>query len=134
MTGLTVHGQADTPPNPPASIDPQRLAVLRHVGPADGWGLLPAVVAAFAQEGPMSLAEMREAVRAADGSGLEQAAHRLKGAAANIGAIGVVAVCQQLQHVARSTDDPRTPDLVDQLEAALCSTTRSLLDAVSEAP
>ena len=133
MTGVAVHGTADTPPNPAPDVDSHRLAVLRQLGPADGWGVLPAVVEVFGQEAPRSLAEMREAVRTDDRDGLEHAAHRLKGAAANVGAVAVTTACQRLEDVARYRDERRV-NLLDEVAAALDRATRLLLDVISEAP
>ena len=134
MTGVAVHGTADTPPNPASAVDAERLAVLRQLGTSDGWGVLPAVVEAFVQEAPVSLAQMREAVRTGDVNGLEPAAHRLKGAAANIGAVAVAAACQQLEHSARSGDEAHIVDLLDELDTTLERAIRLLLDFVSGAP
>ncbi|UVJ40431.1 response regulator [Arthrobacter sp. CJ23] len=97
------------------ALDPARLATLRELGPADGQGLLPAAAEAFRQDIRPSLEAIRRAVENGGGQALEQAAHKLKGAAANIGANRAARVCGELENGSASTD----PGLLTRLEAEL---------------
>lgn len=114
-----------------SSIDLERLSVLRELGPADGWGLLPTVAAAFIQDGRSSLAVMRTAAKAGAG-GLAESAHKLKGAAANVGLATVASLCQELEVVAESGERSDIIGLLDELDLALERGTRRLLDVLSE--
>jgi len=111
------------------AIDPARLDLLRQLGPADGGALLTAVVSAFLQEAPARLASLRSAVDAGGGRPLAEAAHQLKGSAANIGATTVAALCEQLEIAARA-GDTLAFGLLHQLETELDRASRALTDAV----
>jgi CheY-like chemotaxis protein/HPt (histidine-containing phosphotransfer) domain-containing protein len=103
----------------PPSVDPDRLAILRDLGPEDGLGLLPAAAEAFRKDIPSRLAVLRESVHNGGGQALVKAAHALKGAAANIGATAVVTLCSELEQMGRSGKHDGGPELVSRLEAEL---------------
>jgi two-component system sensor histidine kinase/response regulator len=103
----------------PPAVDPDRLATLRDLGPEDGLGLLPAAAEAFRKDIPARLAVLRESVHNGGGPALVQAAHALKGAAANIGATAVATLCGQLEQMGRSGKHDGGPELVSRLEAEL---------------
>lgn len=103
----------------PPSVDPHRLAMLRELGPEDGRGLLPAAAEAFRKDVPARLAVLRESVHNGGGAALVQAAHALKGAAANIGATAVATLCGELEQMGRSGKHDGGPELVSRLEAEL---------------
>ena len=103
----------------PPSVDPDRLAMLRDLGPEDGLGLLPAAAEAFRKDLPARLAVLRESAHNGGGPALAQAAHALKGAAANIGATAVAALCGELEEMGRSGMHDGGPQLVSRLEAEL---------------
>lgn len=123
----TVVAHAD----PREVVDPARLEMLRGLGADDGWGVLPAAAAAFLGAVPGDLAELREAV--ARGAGLADAAHKLRGAAANIGADGVAALCAELEDASRS-DTVVHPERLADLEAELELVYVALAESVIGAP
>lgn len=112
----------------PTAVDPARLAILRELGPADGRGLLPAAAQAFRRDLPTRLAALRHAVDDGGGPGLEQAAHTLKGAAANIGATTAAELCQELERMGRNRDPDGGRELITRLETEL-----TLVDAALDA-
>jgi CheY-like chemotaxis protein/HPt (histidine-containing phosphotransfer) domain-containing protein len=100
------------------ALDQDRLAMLRELGPGDG--LLRAAAEAFRKDAPGRIAAIRTAID--DGGGgpaLVQAAHALKGSAANIGANAVAATCAELEGVGRSGTSGGATDLLARLEAEL---------------
>ncbi|WP_267278161.1 hybrid sensor histidine kinase/response regulator [Arthrobacter sp. CDRTa11] len=103
----------------PPSVDPERLAVLRELGPADGLGLLPAAAEAFQRDVPARLAALKQAVDDGGGPALQLAAHTLKGAAANIGATAVADLCQELEGMGRSGNHDGGVQLIRRLEREL---------------
>lgn len=115
------------------AVDPARLAVLRELGPDDGLGLLPAAAEAFRQDIAPSLEALRKALNNGPDGTLERAAHKLKGAAANIGARGAVALCQQLEEQGR-THQNGDAELLKRLEAELSLVDKALHDALAMAP
>jgi CheY-like chemotaxis protein/HPt (histidine-containing phosphotransfer) domain-containing protein len=103
----------------PPALDSDRLAILRDLGPEGGLGLLPAAAEAFRRDLPARLDVLRESVHNGAGATLVQAAHALKGAAANIGATGAAALCGELEEMGRSGKHDDGPQLVSRLEAEL---------------
>lgn len=110
-------------------LDRSRLDVLRQLGPADGQGLLPPLVRAFLEERQTRVASLEQAAREGDSQALEEAAHQLKGSAANIGAREVAAVCARLEAIGRSREVAAT-ELLDQLTDELERASRALSHAV----
>jgi HPt (histidine-containing phosphotransfer) domain-containing protein len=74
--------------------------------------LVNRLVASFLARVPGYLSSLGDAVTAANAAAIDEHAHSLKGAAANIGAIGVTEICQRLEDLGRSGNlDPSTADL-----------------------
>jgi CheY-like chemotaxis protein len=94
-------------------LDPDRLTLLRGLGPDDGRGLLGAVADAFTASTPELLSTIRAAAEGRDEPGLRRAAHQLAGSAANLGAVRVAEVARRIEHAA---DAPAARGLVDRLE------------------
>ncbi len=113
-------------------LDPARLATLRSLGPADGRGLLPAAAQAFKGEILPSLEGLRAAA-AHGGDALGRAAHRLKGAAANIGATRAAGLCLQLEHV-ESGSSGAGLETIELLEAELALVAEALDEALFTSP
>jgi HPt (histidine-containing phosphotransfer) domain-containing protein len=114
------------------------LATLRELGPQDGQGLLPAAAEAFRQGVPNSLAALQHALDSRHWDVLEQAAHKLRGAAASIGATGAAALCQELEQLGRQPDvraDGRPgTELLDRLGAELVRVDAALESALALRP
>ena len=102
----------------PDAIDQQRLEMLGQLDPDGAAGLLSAVVAAFLQEAPTRLGSVRAAITAGGGIPLAQAAHQLRGSAANLGAVRVAEVCEHLEALGRAGTPPG-PELLEQLQREL---------------
>jgi CheY-like chemotaxis protein len=113
-------------------IDVQRQSMLRELGPDDGWGLLPAAVSAFLSDYPLTLSEMRDAAEAGSAARVRESAHKLKGASANIGAVRVSTLCDQIEDAAVSGTLPGGERL-DQLDDALLQAGGLLTDALPSA-
>lgn len=66
--------------------------------------LLQELVELFLADAPERMAEIRSALAACDGEGLQQAAHSLKGAAANLSALALASVAKHLEDAGRRQD------------------------------
>ena len=95
-------------------IDDERLQVLRRMGPPDA-SLLPRLVEAFASEAPTSLASLNNAHLSDDFEALRQGAHRLRGAAANLGATEVAMLCADLEALAATGSPGETTEMLTRL-------------------
>ncbi|MEW1808958.1 response regulator [Pseudarthrobacter sp. NPDC080039] len=126
---LTTWVPSTLPPNGGQALDPGRLEILRSLGGGNAQGLLPEAAAAFREGIRPSLASLRQAILDQDADALTQAAHKLKGAAANIGATGAAAICDQLEREGRDAEPPaaellaRLKTELERVETALTAAT-----------
>jgi CheY-like chemotaxis protein len=111
------------------TVDLERVDVLRKIGTPPG-ELLTRMVDAFVVEFPNNLAELRDAATNMNGAVITQAAHRLKGAAANLGATSIAELCAALEQAAAS-DLASAPSLLE-LIATEFDSTRLALNSVCE--
>lgn len=133
---LAVTGGAGATALPAAmpALDQDRITMLRELGPEDGRGLLPEAAAAFRGDLPARVDALEAAVNDSDGPALAQAAHALKGSAANIGAAAVAGICAELEGLGRrGTPDGGTP-LLRRLEEELQRLNAELDTALEVAP
>jgi HPt (histidine-containing phosphotransfer) domain-containing protein len=79
-------------------LDAATLAVLRREAlDADGTDHFPSFVVLFEEEAAASRAAFTQAESAGDSSLLGRTAHKLRGAAANFGALHLQALCTQIE-------------------------------------
>jgi two-component system, sensor histidine kinase and response regulator len=110
------HARPDTEPfaEPAApGADPitRRLDELRGDKTEPERALVNRLVASFLALVPGYLTSLGNAVTAADAAAVEEQAHSLKGAAANIGALGVAETCQRLEDLGHTGSlEPGTND------------------------
>jgi PAS domain S-box-containing protein len=109
------------------ALDVDRLDALRAVGPADGWGLLPAVARAFVAAADGHVAGLRSAASADDLDALRREAHTLRGAAGNLGVEGVVAVCREIEALDGSGGRDDLVALLEDRLADACGALDALL-------
>jgi HPt (histidine-containing phosphotransfer) domain-containing protein len=113
-------------------IDQQRLEGLRALGSATSPNLLARLADMFANDGAAGLGAMREAAAVPASADLRAAAHKLKGAAANIGANRVASLCGELEVAAGDRDMARTAEsLLDELDTELARANKSLAHSVA---
>jgi HPt (histidine-containing phosphotransfer) domain-containing protein len=85
-----------------AIIDPQAIANLRALNPADGDAFLREITGIFLEDTPQRIAELDQSLVAGDVSKFTRAAHSIKGSSSNLGAMSLRAVAEKLEHQARS--------------------------------
>ncbi|MGJ0385136.1 response regulator [Paenarthrobacter nicotinovorans] len=120
---------AEAPPSDAVVLDTGRLQILRELGPDDGVGLLPAAIEAFRQDAGGTVEALRSAIDAGQPSAVEAAAHKLAGAAANIGAVGAAALCRELETLGRESRPELVADgtrLLERLTAELARVDHAL--------
>jgi len=93
-----------------AAIDALRAA---HSDP-----VVRSLVALFAEEAPARLADMSAAAEGDDADGLSQAAHRLKSSCRILGAVGMEALCEELERRGGEGEARTCESLVARLAAA----------------
>jgi HPt (histidine-containing phosphotransfer) domain-containing protein len=105
-------GNGHTGPGDP--LDPDVLAGLRELGDAE---LLAELVEMFVDDATSRILALRGTLEKDDAEAVERVAHTLKGSCANMGALRMAEVCEDLQEMGRSGDLSGASELVEQLEA-----------------
>ena len=82
-----------------SDLDPEVVGQLRELARAGNPQLLHNLQASFARDTPERLRALRAAVAAGDADAVSFNLHTIKGSAANLGAIKMVAICQELERV-----------------------------------
>ena len=88
----------------PEPIDPGVIDGLRELGGAEDPGLLVELIDLYLGDAPQRMAEIQQSLASSDWKLLERAAHTLKSASANIGALGLSELCKELECQARKRD------------------------------
>jgi len=107
----------------------RRLDELRGPDPTEDGEFLSALIGSFLTEAPAFLAGLAAAVDGDDAAAVEGRAHSLKGAAANLGAARLAALCGELEAAGRSHHLDSAGPLIGRLQAEL-NQVRNALDAV----
>lgn len=98
------------------AVDPLALDELRAIDPNGEAGLVEEVIREFLLQLSDDLPAIRRAVEAGDAPAVAHIAHRLKGAAAQVGAAGMAGLCQELVVAGRAGSLEPAPDLVNRLD------------------
>ena len=96
-------------------LDPQRWEAFAEFDDAEG-SLRQQVVDDFLQALPGRLEELVRASEAGDATALRQAAHALKGAAANVGAAALADCCEAVEISAQRTSAQHPPEVQQAVE------------------
>jgi len=94
-----------------------RLAELRSPAPQAAGDLVSRIVASFLDRSPTYLVDLDRNLALGDAAAFADAAHSLNGAAGNLGATVMSALCQELEVLSRRNDLHAVPTLMDQLRA-----------------
>jgi two-component system, sensor histidine kinase and response regulator len=96
-------------------IDRSVLANLRELQGEDEPDIVAELAEMFLEEVPVRLARLREAVETGDASSVEHRAHTLKGSSGSMGAVGMEAICAELEEIGRSEELAGAPELISRL-------------------
>ena len=97
-------------------LDPASVDQLRMLAGSANPDLLRKLQASFARDTPARLLALRAAVDAGDAEAVTFNVHTLKGSAANLGALHVVATCQEIESVAETLGPAAMEPLLRSLE------------------
>src|SRR5690349_17534232 len=103
----------------PEPIDPGVIEGLRELGGAEDPGLLVELIDLYLSDAPQRMAEIERSLASGDWKLLERAAHTLKSASANIGALGLSEICKELECQARKRDPQLCASLFERSAADL---------------
>ena len=95
--------------------------------------VLSRIVGAYLQHSPQYIEQLREAVAGDNASGLQSAAHTLKSSSAGVGAVGLSAMCAELEELGRRDDMRVVAERVAELEALYAEVCEALREQCGDA-
>ena len=102
--------------NEEVAIDPLIFNGLRELAGDEAPDFLITLVGRFLKDVPESLEQMRQATVRGNLHELARLAHRLKGSAGNLGALGMARLCEQIRAAGEAAAFERVSALLDELE------------------
>lgn len=115
-TGATATAAIRSLPVAPAALDPKVVARLRALAAATDPSLLAQIYASFQHDGIERIGTLRRCASAGDRLVLQKAAHALKGASANVGALRMADIARQLQMLDEDGPQNGALDLIEQID------------------
>jgi signal transduction histidine kinase/DNA-binding response OmpR family regulator len=109
-----------------ASLDRATLEALRQMGSSEGGSLLERVIELYLSSSGELAEKIGAALKADDSEGLRAAVHALKSSSANVGAVRLAALCQQVEKSARDADLLSAAAVAERLLAEYGNVTRAL--------
>lgn len=98
-------------------IDLQSIENLRELNPGDNDEFLREIIGIYLEDTPNRLRELAQSLATGDAPTFTRAAHSVKGSSANVGAMGVRAVAEQLEHQAQRQGLAQVAALLQELQA-----------------
>jgi signal transduction histidine kinase/DNA-binding response OmpR family regulator len=116
-SGESTEGQA--PVATTEAIDSGTLEALRALQHPGRLNLVARVIEIFNRDAPRLLAQIRAAISDGNAEALRNAAHALKSASANVGALALAARCRQIEEQARSAHESTSSTPISGLDEEL---------------
>ena len=108
---------AAAPAEFPEGFDPEIVRSLRAMSTPGQPDLFDELLKVYRTMLAESVARLREAISSGDGSALRQAAHKLRGSSANLGAAAVAECCARLEAAGEEGNLETAPALLGELES-----------------
>ncbi len=99
-----------------SGIDRTVLDRIRAIEAQGSTGLFTTVITYYINESPGTIASLRKAVEANDAGTMQELAHSLKSASANVGALTVAELCKEMEMAGRAKTTQAGPELLLQIE------------------
>ncbi|MDQ6727861.1 MAG: response regulator, partial [Actinomycetota bacterium] len=112
-------------------LDGDQLDTLRALDDGDG-AFFSALVRSFLASATGALATFTHAIESGDGFALAREAHRFKGEAATLGAVGLAELCRELESLGSPVDSAAGADIVARAGQELGRVRASLLDVLQD--
>jgi CheY-like chemotaxis protein/HPt (histidine-containing phosphotransfer) domain-containing protein len=128
----SIGGEALTPVGKPdggdsSGIDRTVLDRLRAIEAQGSAGLFTTVITYYINESPGTIASLRKAVEANDAGTMQELAHGLKSASANVGAQTVAELCKEMELAGRAKTTQAGPGLLLQIEREFGAASHALM-------
>jgi signal transduction histidine kinase/CheY-like chemotaxis protein/HPt (histidine-containing phosphotransfer) domain-containing protein len=111
------------------SLDLKRVKTFREIEAVTGERVFGPLVDIFATEAPTRLQTIETATSQRNGSDLRRIAHNLKGAAANIGAVRLAALCAEIEQLGAAGRCAEAEERICDLRDEIGVTIKCLLEA-----
>ncbi len=95
-------------------LDQKSLDKIKSLGP-NGPKMLSAVISIYLNDSPVLIERLSESLNAGDADGVAQAAHALKSASANLGAMPLAEMCRQVEDIARANSVQGCNSLISRI-------------------
>ncbi len=125
-------GVSDLAEDTEMALDPSMLAALEELDQSQS-GVMAHLIRLFLHEAPAQLAALQEAVAQGDALRVEEMAHRLKGSAAQFGAMRMSRTCAALQETGHRADLGRAAAQMADLEREFVRVRTALESMLQEA-
>jgi HPt (histidine-containing phosphotransfer) domain-containing protein len=103
-------------------IDSQAIENLRSLNPGDNDEFLREIIAIYLEDTPLRITELEQRLAAGDNPKFTRAAHSIKGSSANLGAITVRAVAEELERYSQTQGLTGVADFVVRLKSEFART------------
>lgn len=97
-------------------IDSESIENLRALNPGDGDEFLREIISIYLEDTPQRIAELEESLAGGDNVRFTRAAHSVKGSSANLGAMAVRKVAEELEHQSNKQGLANVSELVTSLK------------------
>jgi PAS domain S-box-containing protein len=104
-------------PHPACALSTEVLARLRALEEATEPSLVSRIFASFVKDGAERIGILKSSLEAGDTELLRKTAHALRGASANVGAMPMADIAQQLEALGKSSSMSGAAALIEQVEA-----------------
>ncbi len=101
-----------------SALDMQVIEGLRELGGTEDPGLLLEIIGMFLEDAPQRIREIEQGLASGDIKLLERAAHTLKSASANVGAMQLSSVCKRIEEIARYSKSDGIAELIPESNKA----------------
>jgi PAS domain S-box-containing protein len=117
VSPATVSPAPDAPESQgePPALDAEAFAALQAICEEDDVTFVLSLIETFLQDATSHLATLSQAVATENATALERAAHTLKSSSAHMAALGMAALCQELQRLGREGSPAAAATIVEQL-------------------
>lgn len=115
-------------------LDQDRLDMIRGLQRPGRPNVLKKIIHLYQKNSPTLVQSIRDAVSNGDSTALQEAAHSLKSASANLGAVGLAELCKQIEEIGYSGQPGSAGELLDNLEKLFQEALDALLVELEKIP
>ena len=110
-----------------SAIDRTVLDRIRTIEAQGSPGLVKTIITHYVNESPKTFASLQQAIEANDAAAMQELAHSLKSASANVGAQTLAEMCKEMELSGRTGTTQKGQELLPQMRQEYDVATRALL-------